>query len=280
MDFIECDILYRSSLSALDKDYDIIFHLAAIIGVSNVLERPYEVLKDNVAMIINLLEFAKMQKRLRRFVFASTSEVYTGTLKHFDLPIPTSEETPLGLTDLSHPRTSYMLSKIYGEALCHQSKIPFIILRPHNVYGPRMGMSHVIPELLKKAYTAKDGDKLEVFSVDHRRTFCYIEDAVNMIRLAIEAHDCENETLNIGSQSPEITMGDLAAIIIDVVGKDLMQKALPATPGSPVRRCPDMNKTARLTRYAPKVTLQKGIQKTYAWYNRLQIFNGNSVSSR
>ena len=85
------------------------------------------------------------------FVFASTSEVYAGSLEHFGLPIPTPETAPLGLPDLGRPRTTYMLSKIYGEALCRHAGLPFTILRPHNLYGPRMGMAHVIPELHARA---------------------------------------------------------------------------------------------------------------------------------
>ena len=76
---------------------------------------------------------------------------------HFSLTIPTPEDSPLALSDISHARTSYMLSKIYGEALCHNSGIPFTLFRPHNIYGPRMGMSHVIPEQLYKAHYAKEG---------------------------------------------------------------------------------------------------------------------------
>ena len=62
------------------------------------------------------------------------------------------EDTPLTVADLERPRTSYMLSKIYGEALCRYSGLPFTIVRPHNVYGPRMGMAHVVPELLDRAH--------------------------------------------------------------------------------------------------------------------------------
>ena len=112
---IECDLLDKDAIQKLDKDYFAIFHLAAIIGVVNVLERPYDVLVANTELLVNMLEFAKQQLDLQRFVFASTSEIYAGTLKHFDLAIPTPEDTPLAVTDLSHPRTSYMLSKIYGE---------------------------------------------------------------------------------------------------------------------------------------------------------------------
>ena len=120
------------------------------IGVTHVMEKPYSVLYDNIRMLGNIIDLARRQSNLLKFFYASTSEIYAGTLKHFNLSIPTPEETPLAITDLSHPRTSYMLSKIYGEAMCQQASIPFTIFRPHNIYGPRMGMAHVIPEQLRK----------------------------------------------------------------------------------------------------------------------------------
>ena len=187
---LDRDLLEPNTLDDLDNDYHYIYHLAAIIGVTNVLDKPYAVLRDNVLMTVNLLSLAMRQTGLERFVFASTSEVYAGTLKHFTLPVPTPESTPLALTDIGHPRTSYMLSKIYGEALCQRSGVPFTIIRPHNIYGPRMGMAHVIPELLRKAYHAPANGSLEVFSIDHRRTFCFIDDAVEMIKIAAGSSGC------------------------------------------------------------------------------------------
>ena len=70
-----------------------------------------------------------------------------------------------------------MLSKIYGEAMCHSSGLDCIILRPHNIYGPRMGMKHVIPQLIKILSTPMNGT-LDVYSPDHSRTFCYVVYAV------------------------------------------------------------------------------------------------------
>ena len=68
-----------------------------------------------------------------------------------------------------------MLSKIYGEAMCSHSNLPFTVIRPHNFYGPRMGLAHVIPELFKKAYFAKN-NKITVYSPKHKRNFCYIDE--------------------------------------------------------------------------------------------------------
>jgi UDP-glucose 4-epimerase len=237
------------------------------------------VLRDNTLMLLNILSLARRQIGLSRFVFASTSEVCAGTLQHFHLPIPTPESTPLAVTDLDHPRTSYMLSKIYGEALMHQSAIPFTIIRPHNIFGPRMGMAHVIPELLQRADASAPGGSLEVFSVDHRRTFCYVTDGVEMIKGAAETAAGSGETLNIGNQSPEVTIGELAALILKVVGKDLRIVPQPAASGSPVRRCPDMTKTRALTGYESQIGLEQGIDLTYNWY-KSHIFSKKDISAK
>src|SRR5262249_31528404 len=146
------DLLAPDALSSLPDDYDFVVHLAAIVGVQNVLQRPYETLQDNVLMQLAAIRFARRQKLLKRFVFASTSEVYAGSVGRGDLPVPTPEDVRLTLTPLHEPRSSYMLSKIYGEAMLLHSGLPFTIVRPHNIYGPRMGMAHVVPQLLEKAH--------------------------------------------------------------------------------------------------------------------------------
>lgn len=276
--FDQIDLLSEDLTGKLGDDYHYIYHLAAIIGVRIVLSRPYRVLNDNVKLTTNLLEVADAQKNLKRFLFASTSEVYAGTLKYFDLPIPTPENTPLAVTNLSEPRTTYMLSKIYGEAMCNHSKVPITNFRPHNVYGPRMGMAHVVPELLKKGYDLQDGDELEVFSVEHKRTFCYVSDAVQMLIKIAESEDCINETVNLGISVPEITIGELADIVIKTLGKKLKKKSLQAHQGSPSRRCPDMDKVEELTGYRANTRLEEGVRKTYEWY-RENIFEGNVISA-
>ena len=273
------DLRDRMSLKTIEKDYDVIFHLAAIIGVKHVLEQPYNVLYDNICMLGNMIEFAHQQSNLSRFFFASTSEVYAGTLNYFDLSIPTPESTPLAITDLTHPRTSYMLSKIYGEALCQQAGIPFTLFRPHNVYGPRMGMAHVIPEQLHKAHKSNNGDSIEVFSVDHTRCFCYIDDAVEMLLRMMERPNCNGKTLNLGTQSPEISMKELAEICYAIAGKELEIDAKPATSGSPVRRGPDMASTIKLIDFESKVSLSEGVQRTYDWYKK-NIFEGTDISAQ
>lgn len=277
--FVLKDLMVKENVMQMGEDFDYIYHLAAIIGVQNVLKRPYDVLEKNVELLIHMIEFAQKQKNLRRFVFASTSEIYAGTLQYYDMQIPTPETTPLTITPLEYPRTSYMLSKIYGEALLQQSGLPFTIIRPHNFYGPRMGMSHVIPELLKKAYFLEKGKKLEVFSVEHKRTFCYISDAVTIIRMLAECDKAVGEAFNIGNEAPEITIRTVAEIVLEVIDKKIEIDAKPATTGSPARRCPSVQKTVDCIGYTGKVSLREGVRQTFEWYKKY-IFEGSEVSAR
>jgi len=273
------NMLDKTVVDELESDYDYIYHLAAIIGVQNVLNRSYDVLSNNVILTINAINIARKQNHLNRILFASTSEVYAGTLNYFGLDFPTSEDTPLTVSDLKHPRTSYMLSKIYGEALIRQSNVPYTIFRPHNFYGPRMGMSHVIPELLRKAYHDDNDGKLQVYSADHKRTFCYIDDAIELItRLAI-CEEAIGQEFNIGNEKPEVTMREIGEIVIDLLGSKLEIEALPPSPGSPERRCPSMNKTIFYSKYEPQISLKDGIKKTFDWYKKY-IFEGKEICEK
>jgi len=273
---VAADLLSPDALSEFDAAYDQIFHLAAIIGVQHVLARPYDVLAHNAAMTDRVLAFARRHASPPRVVFASTSEVYAGTLLQGTLPIPTPESAPLAVPPLGRPRTSYMLSKIYGEAMCHASGVPVTIVRPHNIYGPRMGLSHVIPELLKRAYEAPEGSDLEVFSADHRRTFCFIDDAVRQIRGVADAPAAAGVTVNIGSDGPEYTIAELAAVVVRTVGKRLRIVPGAVTAGSPTRRCPDTHLCDELSGHRTRVPLADGVSSTYAWYKNAVFTSGGA----
>jgi nucleoside-diphosphate-sugar epimerase len=276
---LQVDLCDAASVAGLGDDYRHIYHLAAIIGVVHVLDRPYGVLRDNTIMLANVIELGRRQRALERLLFASTSEVYAGSVVKLDLPVPTPEGSVIALPDLSEARTSYMLSKLYGEAMCLQSGLPVSIVRPHNVYGPRMGMAHVVPELLHKAYLAFEGDELPVASAHHSRAFCYVDDAVAMIRALVEVPAGLNRIVNLGKADEEITIGRLAELIIVTVGRKLSCVAADSTPGSPSRRCPDMELMTRLTGVTAGIGLVEGLARTFEWY-RANVFIGGGVCAR
>jgi len=165
-----------------------------------------------------------------------------------------------------------MLSKIYGEALCHAANIPFIIIRPHNIYGPRMGINHVVPEILQKSHTQTDGSELKVYSPKHKRTFCFIDDAIEQIIGLLGSGIANGGTFNIGSIDKEVSIQELAQIIINVTKKKHKILGIEDTPGSPTRRKPDMNETLKIVQKNKWVELQDGIEKCYEWY-RVNLFD-------
>ena len=264
---LEADLLNLDHVQSLGREFDVIFHLAAIIGVRHVLRQPYEVLTKNTRMLEHLIALAKQQRKLSRLLFASTSEVYAGTLQYFGLEIPTPESAPLTVTDLSAARTSYMLSKIMGEAMVQNSGLPFTIFRPHNIYGPRMGMAHVIPEQFRKIHLAKDGTSISVPSASHRRAFCFIDDAVQMLESMAFSERCEGKTLNLGTQSPEVSILDLVKKCVACSGKTLSLVEDGVTPGSPERRAPQMTKAINYSGVESKISLEDGLKKTWDWYS-------------
>jgi len=96
-----------------------------------------------------------------------------------------------------------------------------------------------------------------VFSVNHRRTSCYIADVVELIVRMLESAACSGEVLNVDNETPEITIGELARIILDTVGRDAEIAPMPETAGSPLRRGPDMSKAAKLVSYHAHVDVQE-----------------------
>lgn len=261
------DLTDINHVRSLDKDYEYIFHLAAVIGVKNVMKEPDKVLRINAISTLNLFEYAKELKHIKRVLFSSTSEVYSGTHKHFGIKIPTDESVFLAIDDVSAPRTTYALSKIYGESAAfvygEKYDIPFTIIRYHNIYGPRMGFDHVIPETFVKI---KKDSSVEVSSPGHTRAFCYVDDAVEFTIRAALRENGQGQVLHIGNPQEEIKIKELVIKIAEIMGKVVSIKELPDTAGSPSRRCPDISKAVMITGYNPQVSLEDGISKAYEWY--------------
>ena len=263
---ITVDLTDRASFQLLDADFDEVYHLAAIIGVSNVMERPYEVVRVNGLATLNLLDWF-CAGSARKLLFSSTSEAYAWTQHFHALPIPTPEDVPLALTEIRNPRSSYAGSKIFGELAvthaCASAGKTFTIVRYHNVYGPRMGFEHVIPQLGQRV--CRGQDPLIVYSADHSRAFCYVGDAIDATIAAMESSAGDGETFNVGNEN-EVTIADLAGRILKLAGKITPIEAQTAAHDPIIRRCPKMSKARQLLDFTAQTTLDDGLAKTLAWY--------------
>lgn len=266
--FINADLTKAESFSKLGRDYDEVYHLAGVLGVRKVVQQSWEAVYVNTMATLLLLDWLASGGG-KKILFTSTSEVYSWTAQFHPLPIPTPEEVPLSLTDLNNPRSAYAGSKILCElavtrcALAYQ--LPFVILRYHNVYGPRMGFEHVIPELYMRI--CKGENPLTVYSADHRRAFCYISDAVEATILAMRRATVDGNTFNVGNDLEEITIGDLAQRIMQEAGYQAVLDLRENAQDQITRRCPDITRARQLLGYNPKVGLEEGLRITLAWYN-------------
>jgi nucleoside-diphosphate-sugar epimerase len=268
VEYRRADLTDPQIAQLLPPDVDTIFHLAALVGVEQVQRSPDRVLEVNAVSTLNIFNYARTLSSLKRVLFSSTSEVYAGTLRHIGIAIPTPESVPLCLDDISAPRTSYALSKIYGEGVAFAWRsihgIPATIVRYHNIYGPRMGFRHVIPETFVKI--AKSRGVVEVPSARHTRTFCYVEDGVEATIRCAEAAETEGQIIHVGAANGEIAIRDLVGKVAEVMNRKIEIHDLPDTLGSPNRRCPDVTTLERLTGFRAKVSLDDGLRRTYAWY--------------
>jgi UDP-glucuronate decarboxylase len=269
VELIKADLTDPASFRRLGEGFDEVYHLAAILGVQNVLTRPYEVVRVNALATLYLLDWFR-QGGGGKLLFSSTSEAYAWTQQFHPLPIPTPESVPLALTDLANPRSTYCGSKVFGELAvthgCASASKPFVIVRYHNVYGPHMGFDHVIPQLAQRALAGQN--PLVVQSAGHSRAFCFVSDAVAATIAAMRNEKAQGETINIGNDEAEVAMGELAQHVLAILG--LQVPIVPAVAKhDPIqRRCPDISKARALLGYEPEVSLDAGLKTTLAWYRK------------
>jgi len=261
----KADLTNSSNFEAFDKDYDQVYMLASVVGVDYTTSIPNEIIRINTALILNTLEWLKTTQ-VKRTLFTSTSECYAGAVEAFDYKIPTSEEVPLTISDIKHPRFTYAVTKMLGESGFHNYSKVFgfenIIVRYHNVYGPRMGFKHVIPHLAQRFI--KGETPFKVYGHDQTRAFCYIDDAVMGTVKAMELGG-NGETYHIGTQE-EITIEALIKHAGEAMKYDGVYENAPTYPGSVSRRCPDITKSKKELDYNPMIDWKTGVTETMRWY--------------
>jgi UDP-glucose 4-epimerase len=264
---LELDLEEPKILENLPQ-FDYVFHLAALNGTANFYERPLEVIRAGILPTLSLLEFFKL-KPPKKIIYAGTSESYAGAVDMFNYPVPTSEQVPLVIADVKNPRWSYAASKSLSEVAIATSAVKigyqYNVVRFHNVYGPRMGFSHVIPELTLKA---KRGD-FNILGARNIRSFIYIEDAVAALLLLLTDDSLINQIVNIGTEEL-IEIRDLALRIHKIIGIKSDIKELESPEGSVLKRCPDTTKI-RSIGFKSNIDLDKGLALTVQYYLGIEI---------
>ncbi len=251
------EIRELATVRRLVKDTDVVFHLAALVGIPYSYVHPDEVVEVNTIGTLNVLTAAK-DAGVRRVVVTSTSEVYGSALK-----VPIGEDHP------RQPQSPYAASKIASDAVAlsfHRSfDLPVAVVRPFNTYGPRQSDRAIIPTIISQALTKRE---ITLGNTAPTRDFTYVTDTADGVLRMGEAPAAVGEEVNLGSGS-EISIGDLAARIAAIVGADVRvvrseERVRPAH-SEVMRLLADNGKAKRLVGWTPRVSLDEGLRRTVAW---------------
>jgi nucleoside-diphosphate-sugar epimerase len=245
---------------------DCVCHLAYINGTQYFYSKPGLVLDVAIRGMINVLDACRACG-VGELVLASSSEVY-----QTPPTIPTDETVPLSIPDVLNPRYSYGGGKVACELMainfCRAEFGRVVIFRPHNVYGPDMGREHVIPQFALRIRELSRGASGTIrFPIQgtgcESRSFVYIDDLIDGVVRIIDRGE-HLGIYHIGTDA-EITIADLARQIGRYFGRDLEFVSGELSPGSTLRRCPDISKMRALG-FEPRVSLTEGLATTLQWY--------------
>lgn len=253
----------------ISKKYNYIIFLAGIASPFIYKKYPLETLSVSYIGVKNLLDKCKKDKS--EFIFFSSSEIYGNPDKK---NLPTKEDY-YGNVNSFGPRSCYDEGKRIGETLCYiyknYYKCKIKIIRPFNVFGPLMNKKdyRIIPNIINKILNKK---KILIHGNGKQtRTFCYITDAIiGFYKVILDGKT--GNIYNIGNPYNEISMLKLVKIFDKLLNKKNNYKLIdypkhyPAD--EPKRRCPDINKALKHTKYKPKISVIEGILRTLD-YNKI-----------
>ena len=261
-------ILDRSVMADLVLQSDYVVHLAAALGVFNIVNKPLESLKTNLQGSEIVLEAADKYKK--PVLIASTSEVYG---KNNKVPLNEEDDRIIG-----HPlksRWSYSEAKAVDESLAYfyylENKLPIRIVRFFNTVGPRQVGNYgmVVPRFISAALK---NQPLQVYGHgDQIRCFCHVDDAVRALLLVMDSDKAVGNVFNIGNNQ-QISIIELAKKIIEITGSKSEIVKVPYSEAYPEgfedmqRRVPDISKIKSVLGWTPQIGLDQIIKDIAAFH--------------
>ena len=245
-----------------EGNFDYVVHLAARPSPEDYIAHPVDTLMSNSLGTLSMLEIARKSKGV--FMYTSSSETYGNASI---IPTP---ETYWGNVNFTGIRSCYDEGKRYSEALImaymRQFGLDTRIQRPFNVYGPGIRpdgqYGRVVPRFILQAL--KDEDITVHGKGDQTRSFLYVDDWVEATWKFLNKSGLKGEILNIGSNK-EITILELAKIIIEITGSSSKIVHLDSREDDPFRRSADISKARKILDWTPNTELEVGLINTVKW---------------
>lgn len=262
----------------IDEPYDYIIHAASFASPTVYRKYPIETMTANVLGLYKILDKLTQTKlshdKLTKLLYFSSSEIYGDPTPEW---IPTPEDYR-GNVSCTGPRACYDESKRFCETLCvnysRVHDIPIVTVRPFNNYGPGMKISdgRVIADFARNILSGED---IIMHSTGTpSRTFCYVADAIIGYIKAL-VNGAPGEAYNIGVESPEVSVADLASRMVSIARKhfgytgsvrNVVSQDKEYLTDNPQRRRPSIQKAREALGYNPTVILHEGLLRTLEWY--------------
>lgn len=268
--FVNDTILNESLVDRLVAQVDLVYHLAAVVGVKYVVQDPLGAIYTNVRGTEVVLGAAF--RHWKKVVLASSSEIYGKSDK-----VPFHEEDDRLLGPTSIPRWSYSMAKAMDELYAyayHAKGLPVAIVRYFNAYGPRLderGYSSVVANFIRQALA---GEPITVHGDGSQtRCFTYVEDTVRGTLLAGEVKAGEGQAFNIGNNR-ETSILELARLIKKLARSDSKVIFVPYESyygegfEDTRRRVPSIERARRVLGFEPRVDLPEGLRRTITWWRK------------
>jgi UDP-glucose 4-epimerase len=261
-DFVEGDVRNAGLMETLVEQSDVVFHLAAAVGVKLIADRPVHTIETNIGGTEVMLDVAN--KFGKKILIASSSEVYG---KNETVPFSEDDDIVLGSTSLS--RWSYACSKAIDEflglAFYQQYGLGVVIGRFFNTIGPRQTGQYgmVVPRFIKRALKR---ERLLIYGTGRQsRCFCYVEDVVDAVIGLMNCEEAAGKVYNIGS-TEEIAIEELADKIIEMTGSKSKKEFISYEEayGRPIedmmRRVPSLERIKKTIGWEPKTSLTEMLE--------------------
>ena len=261
--FVQGDVLDDAFLTDVVRGASHLVHAAAIAGVDTVIESPVRTMRVNLIGTYNALEAALATKEtIERVIEFSTSEVF-GT---YAFKVDEQHVTTLG--SVGEARWTYAVSKLAGEhrapAYHDELGVPTVSVRPFNVYGPGQIGGGAIRAFIE---TALAGQPLTIHGDGSQiRAWCYVDDMVEALLLALEHPNAVGESFNVGNARSAVTIYDLALRIRRMTGLEHELVFQPLHYTDVELRVPNVEKARDLLGFEAQVELDEGLERTIAWY--------------
>jgi UDP-glucose 4-epimerase len=262
---IEGDVLHYDRLRDAMQGANIVLHCAAIAGIDSVVKSPVTTMRVNMVGSANVLEAAAQLPDCDRVVCFSTSEVFG------QQAFRSTEADKAVIGHVGEARWTYAVSKLAEEHLAiayYQEKgIPTTVVRPFNVYGPGQVGEGALRIFVEKAIRDETieihGDGTQI------RAWCYVDDMIDGVMLAMTHHRAVGESFNIGNQGAVETIYGLANTVIRVLESKSRIEFIWKEYADVELRVPSVRKSRELLGFEAKVDLAEGIRRTAEYYRKL-----------